>query len=569
MRLKRHVQLLESTLKHVSARPFLSSQCNRCHFSSTSGASSPEQIAVLGGGISGLSSAYFTALEFPNTKITIYERSEELGGWIRSKRVKVPGGEVVFEQGPRTLRPAQNSLVTAMMIDYLDLRSQVLFTQQNSAAARNRYIYYPDRLLLLPAPGSNDPLVNWLRLANSGLLDGVWKVLTEAWKPGRPANMTDESLGSFLSRRIDKRPVQNIASAVMHGIYAGDIWQLSAKTLAGWLWHQEGRSGSITRGLWRMNEVDPPVKGFLALRHPYDVDLFREMRAETDGIPTDFIQQLASCSTFSFKNGLCQLTDSLEAWLEKDSNVTIKKGCRVNSFTKAKDGLQQVVVDVGDDPNRTTHNYDLVISTLPTPDVTDYVTVMTVNLYFPTPNLTPVQGFGYLIPQSVPFEQNPERALGVIFDSDAITGQDTAPGTKLTVMLGGHWWSGWQSFPSSSEGVEMAKSVIRRHLKITEEPIAVNATLSENCIPQYTVGYEERLKGFAIGAQNEFGGRLRVVSNQFNGIGVNDCITGAWDMARNLRGEGWKSKSCGLDRVLDERPWVPAEHWSPYVRKKE
>ena len=38
---------------------------------------------------------------------------------------------------------------------------------------------------------------------------------------------------------------------------------------------------------------------------------------------------------------------------------------------------------------------------------------MTVNLYYTKPYLNPVQGFGYLIPQGVPFEENPERALGV------------------------------------------------------------------------------------------------------------------------------------------------------------
>jgi oxygen-dependent protoporphyrinogen oxidase len=220
-----------------------------------------------------------------------------------------------------------------------------------------------------------------------------------------------------------------------------------------------------------------------------------------------------------------------------------------------------------DEPDRTSKKYDLVISTLQTKDLTDYVTVMTVNLFYRTPNLLPVKGFGYLIPQSVPFEQNPERALGVIFDSDAVQGQDTAQGTKLTVMLGGHWWTGWEEFPSLDEGAEMAKAVIRRHLNITEEPVAINPVLNKDCIPQYTVGYEERLRDFALKLQKDFGGRLRIVGNQFNGIGVNDCITGAWDLVRGLSGDGWKSRSCGLDQVLDERPWGPSPVWKPYEQK--
>jgi oxygen-dependent protoporphyrinogen oxidase len=182
---------------------------------------------------------------------------------------------------------------------------------------------------------------------------------------------------------------------------------------------------------------------------------------------------------------------------------------------------------------------------------------MTVNLYYSNPSHLPVEGFGYLIPQTVPFEQNPERALGVIFDSQAISGQDTVDGTKLTVMLGGHWWNDWTTYPDSSEGLEMAKSVVKRHLGIMDEPAASHVNLSKDCIPQYTLGYEERLREFARGITDEFKGRLRVVGNQVNGVGVNDCITGAWKLAHGLRGTGWKdTRNCGLERVMDDRSWV-------------
>jgi oxygen-dependent protoporphyrinogen oxidase len=194
---------------------------------------------------------------------------------------------------------------------------------------------------------------------------------------------------------------------------------------------------------------------------------------------------------------------------------------------------------------------------------------MTVNLYYENPNLLPVEGFGYLIPQSIPFEQNPERALGVIFDSSAIKGQDSAPGTKLTVMMGGHWWNGFTGFPDQAEGLEMARSVVERHLGIKETPVASLVNLSKDCIPQYTLGYEERLKTFASTLQDNFKGRMRVVGNQFNGVGVNDCIAAAWNIARGLRGDGWKGRSCGLDRVQDGRSWTTIRATEmAYVTKK-
>jgi oxygen-dependent protoporphyrinogen oxidase len=194
---------------------------------------------------------------------------------------------------------------------------------------------------------------------------------------------------------------------------------------------------------------------------------------------------------------------------------------------------------------------------------------MTVNLYFKDPELLPVEGFGYLIPQSVPFEQNPERALGVIFDSYAVKGQDTAPGTKVTIMLGGHWWDGWKAYPTEAEGLEMAKSVVNRHLHITDEPLASHVNLSKDCIPQYTLGYEDRLRDFASELQTEFKGKMRVVGNQFNGVGVNDCVTAAWRLASNMKGNGWKSRSCGLDRVQDDRAWVTVSHDQMTYKKQD
>lgn len=114
MRLERHAARLGSTLTHASQR---SLQCIRCRYASSSTAY-PDQIAVLGGGIAGLASAYFISKEFPRSKITIFESSKEAGGWIKSQRVRVNGGDVLFEYGPRTLRPGYSALPTAQLVRF-------------------------------------------------------------------------------------------------------------------------------------------------------------------------------------------------------------------------------------------------------------------------------------------------------------------------------------------------------------------------------------------------------------------------------------------------------------------
>ena len=162
---------------------------------------------------------------------------------------------------------------------------------------------------------------------------------------------------------------------------------------------------------------------------------------------------------------------------------------------------------------------------------------MVVNLYYTNPSLLPIHGFGYLLPRSVPFTQNPERALGVVFDSDATIGVDSVPGTKLTVMLGGHWWDGWDSYPSESGGAEMAKAVLERHLGIMEQPDALLVSMQRDCIPQYTVGHHARLKeGTRI--LGRLGGRLRVAGNSYTGVGLNDCVRSAREVVRGLWDKG-------------------------------
>lgn len=67
-----------------------------------------KQVAVIGGGLTGLTTAYLLAKNLPaSARITLYESGDRLGGWIRTDKVPVDvngtKGVVRFERGPRTL----------------------------------------------------------------------------------------------------------------------------------------------------------------------------------------------------------------------------------------------------------------------------------------------------------------------------------------------------------------------------------------------------------------------------------------------------------------------------------
>lgn len=185
------------------------------------------------------------------------------------------------------------------------------------------------------------------------------------------------------------------------------------------------------------------------------------------------------------------------------------------------------------------------------------VTVAVVNLYYDNPNTLPVNGFGYLIPRGIPINQNPELALGVIFGSATSKGQDTASGTKLTVMFGGHYWDNWTPEDLAPDGpgmVAKARSLLERHLGITETPTKTKVEYQRNAIPQYTVGHEERLREISRAVRRDFGNRLTLAGNWYGGVSVPDCIQQGYFAATfgvgalRLKADGsdcpWNTKNC-------------------------
>lgn len=84
----------------------------RCSLALLKAVTPPSSVAVLGGGLTGVTSAYYLSRLLPrSTRIVLYEKEDRLGGWVQSKKRDTGDGkgkgkgEIVFEQGPRTVRP--------------------------------------------------------------------------------------------------------------------------------------------------------------------------------------------------------------------------------------------------------------------------------------------------------------------------------------------------------------------------------------------------------------------------------------------------------------------------------
>jgi oxygen-dependent protoporphyrinogen oxidase len=210
-------------------------------------------------------------------------------------------------------------------------------------------------------------------------------------------------------------------------------------------------------------------------------------------------------------------------------------------------------------------SHDKVISTIysrnlfslitftPSLGATTAVTIRLVNLWSPHPNLNfPNNGFGYLLPQTVPLDQNPHAALGVIFDSDlkppgstpdTPSYGDTVPGTKITVMLGGHHWSDLpraylpDPYTSDSAAIAAAKETVAIQLGIPPEAWTVASTkLCKDCIPQQLVGHTKRMKKANRELLAAFDGKLAVCGGSYTAPGVPGSLRAARDVAAQVAG---------------------------------
>lgn len=242
---------------------------------------------------------------------------------------------------------------------------------------------------------------------------------------------------------------------------------------------------------------------------------------------------------------------------------------------------KSVKLKITSSANPKPNQYSHVISTLfapvtssllsePIPPLSsvEAVTVQVVNLYFTNPRLLPVQGFGYLIPKSVPEELNRENALGVIFDSqannmtiDKVTKYIFASGTSLTVMFGGHYWNGRTEYPTDDEAVMNARKILGRHLGIFDPPAYTLVTLQKNCIPQYTVGHEDRMQFAHELLKIQFKGRLAVAGSSYDGVGLNDVAASGYLAARSLVG-------AGTPGGIDPEEWTGLQNIGKFVTKR-
>ncbi|EIM88904.1 FAD/NAD-P-binding domain-containing protein [Stereum hirsutum FP-91666 SS1] len=338
-------------------------------------------VAIIGGGLTGLSAAFHISRALPQARITLLEKSPRLGGWVRSERVQVEdtqgnSASVVLEAGPRTLRPNAQSVLE--LIHLLELKDETITTPKSSLAAKSRFLHIPPRRGLLPLPHSlislcTSPLAPLLfrailtdlfRKPSRPQLDLSTSALSKASFPDRRSwsddKITDETFHSFLSRRFGDAFATKFGSALVHGIYATDSRRLSVQAAFPSLWKLEEKGkGRVALGVTReirdsilkRKEIDrkesgsekveratkdtisagPTVSGSSSLASTSDATSSQSWAWEVGMSPHDpleksWAEKIKGAAILSFRDGMETLTRKLVKRLGEREGVEIRVG---------------------------------------------------------------------------------------------------------------------------------------------------------------------------------------------------------------------------------------------------
>ncbi len=205
---------------------------------------SPQRVAIIGGGISGMVAALRLSelcADSKNVEIHLFESASRLGGLVASERI----GDYLIERGADsfiTNKPGGVALCRKLGLE-LDLIGTDDKNRRSLILARGKPIVTPEGLNLI-VPGSvwsilKTPILSWR---------GKLRCLCEPLVPRRKDD-GDESLASFTRRRLGQEMLDRIVQPMVGGIYTADPEKLSLLATLPRFLEMERRHGSLFQAM--------------------------------------------------------------------------------------------------------------------------------------------------------------------------------------------------------------------------------------------------------------------------------------------------------------------------------
>ncbi len=444
----------------------------------------PRSVAIVGGGISGLTAGFW--LKQRGIDVTIFESGSAVGGNVRSEK----RNGFLIELG------AHSTLASAELLRLLDALGITDQIAQPRAASKRRFIIKDGELTQLPMSIAGF-------VTSSAFSSGAKLRLLREPLIARSSD-ANESIAEFFARRFGREIVDFAVDPFISGIYAGDPAKLSMRHAFPRLYEMEQAHGSILRGM-------------LLGRTPKHERIRK-------GTPR----------SITFKHGMQTLIDALESEL----GASIVLNTAVITASALDDGRFEVTT-----ANKA-FEFDAVVFSIPAysaapmlhemaPGLSailenvDHAPVATVYTAFKKTDIAlDPNGFGFLVPSC---EQH--RILGSLWTSSAFENRAPDDHHLFTTFIGGSRdRSAVQLAPD--ELIAIAVEELDSVLGISGEPVFTYVKQWSKAIPQYNIGYDDVIEAVArFRSQHP---RAFICSNYYRGISVSDCVKNARAVAAEV-----------------------------------
>ena len=451
-----------------------------------------KKIAIIGGGISGLSALHFIRYRYPKScDVRLYEKDSRLGGTIGTDRingfVSDWGSNGFLNKVPLTLQ-----MVSELGLD------DMLYPAHPSA--EKRFIYRNKKLHEIHA---SPPKFMRSQILTVG---GRMRLAMEPFIPKKKDD-SDESIFDFAKRRIGRDAAEHMIVPMVSGVYGGDAHKLSLEACFPIMVEMEREYGSLFKAL------------------------LAKKKAGSKGGPAGPSGRLTS-----FKNGLATIIETMHDKY-RDFIVT---GRGVKKI--ARNGDKYTLEFDSGSPEI----FDAVICAAPAYAATDMVAGMDKEMSevlgsIPYTSIAVVcsgykkediahdlAGFGFLIPRN-----QDKRILGTIWSSSIFTDRSPEGMVQLRTMIGGATDPGAAEL-SDGELADITHRELGDILGISAKPGYLRIFKWSRGIPQFTVGHPARMRKFHNILQKYPG--LYFTGNAYKGVSLNDCIVRSDEVVGELAG---------------------------------
>lgn len=466
----------------------------------------PKSVAIIGGGITGLAAALRLTESNPNLPWTLFEASPRLGGALQT----------IEQDGWRIERSADNFLTrdpwALDLSERVGIKDDLLPTDPSRRRAfvvRNgKVCSIPEGFVLMTARKT------WPILASPLLSPlGKLRLACEPLIPRKRANRedgqdADESVASFVRRRLGREAFERLVQPLVSGIYTADPEKLSIRATLPQFQKQEAEFGS----LWRAAYMAPRTGG-------PKPKLPKSKQSESG----------ASYGLFAGPRlGMQQIPDAIVAKLPAEQ---LRTSTPVAHCEPLKDRSGWQIQGPKGEP---LGEFDAVIITLPTHHAADVVHGFDASLADELSGIEyagssvvclgvrdeqiarPIQGFGFVVPSI-----EGRQIISASFASYKFPGRAPKGHTLIRVFIGGALQPELAN-RDDDELIRIARKELSELVGLSGEPVLTSIARWTRQMPQYHMGHLDRVARIEKSAESWPG--LTFAGAAYRGVGVPQCI---------------------------------------------